>query len=160
VYWHAPSAQPVAVVFAGAVAAQLVAQFPQCRMSVLRFDSHPFDPTFCRSPLQSPYPASQVCWHTAVLHAGAEFTGRSSQFVPQFPQLATSPLVKVSQPLRLTFSLALQSLYPAVQLAMLQDPAAHAGVPFTLLHARPQPLQCAVLVFTFVSQPAATVQSP
>jgi hypothetical protein len=54
VYWHAPSAHPVAVVFAGAVAAQLVAQLPQCRMSVLRFDSQPLLPTFCRSPLQSP----------------------------------------------------------------------------------------------------------
>jgi hypothetical protein len=95
-----------------------------------------------------------------VLHAGAEFTGRSSQMVPQLPQLVTSLLVFVSQPLRLTFSLALQSLYPAVQLDMLHTPAAHAGVPFTLLHASPHPLQFAVLVFTFVSQPAAAVQSP
>jgi hypothetical protein len=47
-------------------------------------------------------------------------------------------LVLVSHPFRLEFSLVLQSLYPAVQLAMLHSPLVQLGVPFTVLQGKPQ----------------------
>jgi hypothetical protein len=79
--------------------------------------------------------------------------------VPQLPQLVRSASVCVSQPLRLVFSLALQSLYPALQLAMLHAPTLQAAVPLTELQAAAQPPQAAVLVLVFVSQPLAALPS-
>jgi hypothetical protein len=79
--------------------------------------------------------------------------------VAQVPQWLTSVLLLVSHPLRLVFSLALQSLNGAVQLLMLHAPAAHAGVPLALLQAAAQAPQAPVLVLVLVSQPLALFPS-
>ena len=63
-----------------------------------------------RSPLQSFHPVSQLCWQLLVLHDGAECAARSSHTTLHPPQLFTSLATFVSHPLRLTFSLALQSM--------------------------------------------------
>jgi hypothetical protein len=68
-----------------------------------------------------------------VVHTGAAFAQSFGQVMPQSPQLPTSLPVFVSQPLRLVFSLALQSLKPAAQ-TMLHWLPEHVGVPFTVLH--------------------------
>ena len=96
--------------------------------------SQPSDVGLPRSVLQSLQPVSHVCWQLPVAHAGAECAGRSSQTVPHVPQLLRSLAVFVSHPFRLAFSLALQSLYPGRQLAMLHALLEHDGVPFALLH--------------------------
>jgi len=77
---------------------------------------------------------SHVCWQLPVAHAGAECAGRSSHAFPHVPQLLRSAAVFVSQPFRLAFSFALQSVKPGRQLAMLHALLEHAGVPFALLH--------------------------
>jgi hypothetical protein len=77
----------------------------------------------------------------------------------QPPQLLTSLAVFVSHPLRLAFSLGLQSAKPAPHV-MLHWLALHAGVPFTVLHGKLHAAQCAGLLVRSVSQPTAVVQSP
>ena len=79
--------------------------------------------------------------------------------VVQLPQWFTSLAVCVSHPSRLEFSLALQSLHPALH-AMLHTLDAQLGVPFAALHGCPHPPQWLRLLSMFVSHPAAAVQSP
>jgi len=74
------------------------------------------------------------------------------QAASQPPQLLTSLLVGVSQPLRAMFSSAEQSSYPELQ-AMLQMPPEQAGAPLTVLHAASHPPQLAVSVLRLISQP-------
>jgi hypothetical protein len=141
---------------AGVLAAQLVPQVPQLAPSELRFVSQPLAPL----PSQLPQPALQACPQLLAAHVGAALVQSFGQVTPQPPQLFTSAVVLVSQPLRLTFSLALQSAKPALHTAMLQLLPEQAGVPFALLHGKLHAEQCAVLLVMLVSQPAAAVQSP
>jgi len=145
---------------AGAFAWHEYPHAPQSVTLVFVSVSHPSDPATFSSPLQSLQPPSHVCSQLPVLHTGAECAGTSSHPFPQVPQLLTSLPVAVSQPLRLAFSFALQSVKPGRQLAMLQALAVHDGVPFTLLHGKLHAAQCAVLVVSWVSHPGAPVQSP
>jgi hypothetical protein len=72
--------------------------------------------------------------------------------VPHPPQLAGLLLVSVSQPSRVEFSFALQSLQPMLH-AMLQVPLAQLAVPWLALHACPHPPQLPALVLRSTSQP-------
>jgi len=159
-YWQPPSEHPVATMCAGAFAAHEYPHAPQFNTLVFVSVSHPSDPATFSSPLQSLHPPSHVCSQLPVVHTGAECAGTSSHPFPHVPQLLTSLPVAVSQPFRLAFSFALQSVKPGRQLAMLHALAVHAGVPFTLLHGKLHAAQCASSVVRSVSQPAAPVQSP
>ena len=137
VNWQLLSAQAAAVMFAGAVfsvQSNGAPQPPQLCRSALVSDSQPSLPAFCRSPLQSLQPTSHACPQALLLQAGLEWFGRSSQIVPQPPQLFGSVPVFTSQPLRLTFSLALQSENPLLHAGMLHTPPAQAAVPLAVPH--------------------------
>ena len=151
VYWHAPSAQPVAVMFGGALAAQSLPQVPQLAELVLRFASQPLP----ASPSQSSKSASQTWPQTPALQLGAALFQSSGQLVAQLPQRLGSTSVWDSQPSRVAFSSGEQSLQPAAQLFMLHAPRAHVGAPLAVLHAAAQPPQLASSVYTLVSQPSA-----
>jgi len=152
-YSHVPKAQPVAVVLAGASAAQSMPQPPQLARSASVLVSQPSVAARFRSPLQSVHPESQVCSQAPRLHTGLELAARSSHTVPQPPQFDTSETKSVSQPSRLTFSSALQSPQPAKQ-AMLQLPPVQVGVPFAVLQASLHPPQLVQLAFRSASQPS------
>jgi hypothetical protein len=158
-YWQAPSEHPVAVMCAGAWSAHTYPHAPQLAALVLTSVSHPSVVPAFRSALQSFQPVSHVCWQLLALQIGAECAGRSSHTTLHPPQLSTSLAMFVSHPLRLVFSLALQSAYPALH-TMLHWLVAQVGVPFTVLHGKLHAPQCAVLVRRSVSHPAAAVQSP
>jgi hypothetical protein len=72
---------------------------------------------------------------------------------PHPPQLAASLLVSVSQPSRTTFSAALQSLQPPVQL-MVHCPPRQVGVPWLVLQGVPHAPQFASSVLVLVSHPS------
>jgi hypothetical protein len=78
------------------------------------------------------------------------FVLHASPHPPQFPVLVC---VFASQPSRAVFSV-LQFPYPALQLVMLQLPAAQAPTPLALLHELPHDSQFANDVLVFVSQPS------
>ena len=78
--------------------------------------------------------------------------------VPHPPQLAGLLLVSVSQPSRVAFSFALQSLQPTLH-AIEQVPAEQVAVPFELLHDSPHPPQFPALVFRSTSQPFSRLPS-
>jgi hypothetical protein len=117
--WHDPSEQPVAVMFAGVFAAHEYPQDPQFVALVLMSVSQPSVTPALRSLLQSFQPLSHVCWQLLALQIGLACAARSSHTTLHPPQLFTSLAVFVSQPLRLTFSFALQSAKPALHTAML-----------------------------------------
>jgi len=117
---------------------------PQCRGSLCRAASHPFEAL----PSQSPYPASQeLNAHVPVAQDSLAW-GRL-QSVPHAPQLV-SVFRPVSQP---SVATPLQLPHPASQEATAHDELTHAGVPFgavhTTLHA-PQFIRSFVVL---VSQP-------
>jgi hypothetical protein len=134
-------------------------QDPQLVALVLTSVSQPSVVSAFTSALQSFHPESQRCWQLLVAHTGLECAARSSHATLQPPQLSTSLAVFVSHPLRLVFSLALQSMKPALHV-MLHWLAVHDGVPFTVLHGKLHAAQCSALVVRSVSQPATVVQSP
>jgi hypothetical protein len=72
--------------------------------------------------------------------------------VPHPPQLAGLLLVSVSQPSRVEFSFALQSLHPMLQ-ATAHAAATQLAVPWLALHASPHPPQLPALVLRSTSQP-------
>jgi hypothetical protein len=76
------------------------------------------------------------------------------QPVPQVPQFV-SVFSEASQPLA---GLLSQLPKPALQ-EIAQLPPEQLAVPFTVLHALPQPPQCRTLLVTFVSQPFAALPS-
>ena len=155
-YWHAPSEHPPEVMFGGAPAAQSFPHAPQFASSVASSASQPLP----GSASQLSKPASQVWSHAPLVHAGAALVQSSGHTVTQSPQALMSASVLVSQPSRLAFSSALQSLKPAEQPLMLQLPLAQFGVPLLVPHAALQPPQWSSSVFRFVSHPASPVQSP
>ena len=69
------------------------------------------------------------------------------------PQVAGLLLVSVSQPSRVTFSFALQSLHPTLH-AMVQAPATQLPVPWLPLQAWLHAPQCAAVVLRSTSQPS------
>jgi hypothetical protein len=102
------------------------AQAPQFASSVLVLVSHPSaDP-----PEQLPQPGSHVVMLQVVpLHPPLALANTWLQLFPQAPQFRSLLKTLVSQPLRLTFSSAEQSAYPALQLSMLHCPAPQFGMP-------------------------------
>jgi hypothetical protein len=72
--------------------------------------------------------------------------------VPHPPQLDGLLLVSVSQPSRVTFSFALQSLYPRSH-AIVQAASTQVAVPWVMLQAALHAPQCAAVVVRFTSQP-------
>ena len=123
---------------------------PQFRLSFALLISQPSRLVF--SVLQFSQPPSQlVMLHCPPVQLATPWFALHGVVHP--PQVAVLLPVFVSQPSRLTFSFALQSLYPTLH-AMLHAPAAQLGVPFALPHAALHPPQCAVLVPRFTSQPS------
>jgi len=118
---------------------------------VLSLVSQPLPPP----PSQSPKPGSQVWSQAPATQTGVALFQSSGQLVKQSPQRVTSVSVLVSQPLRLTFSSALQLLHPGSQLSMLQVPLLHAEVAWFVLQAALQPPQWSRLTSVAVSHPSA-----
>ena len=76
--------------------------------------------------------------------------------MPQAPQLLGSTTTWTSQP---SAGWPLQSAYPALQPAILQLPAEHAGVALAKRQVLPQTPQLLTLVLRLVSQPSAALLS-
>jgi hypothetical protein len=129
--WQLPVLQyPTA--FGNAVV-QLFPQLPQFVLSAFRFVSQPSRVVFSfGATLQSPYPLLHAMLHCAPMQLGVPWFELHA--VPHPPQLAGLLLVSVSQPSRVTFSFALQSLHPMLH-AIVHAPATQLPVPFAPLHA-------------------------
>jgi hypothetical protein len=155
VYWHAPSAQLVATMCAGAVAAQSNAapHPPQLLRSVFVFVSHP------AAAVQSPYPDRHAYWQLELTQPVTLMFGGSvaAQLVLHPPQFAGSLVVFTSQPV---VSFTSQSAYPAVHVPMSHAPDAHSPAAFAyrVVQSFPQ-LPQFVAVVMLVSQPFTAVQS-
>jgi len=132
---------------------QAIPQPPQWASEPLVSVSHPVTAL----PSQSPQPALQSSEHAPLVQRGEPFC--DGHTLLHAPQLLTSPAMLVSQPLEVTRS---QSWYPALQAAMTQLPALHAGIALGSEHALPQPPQLAVLESSATSQPSEglRLQSP
>jgi hypothetical protein len=77
--------------------------------------------------------------------------GGAVQGVLQPPQFNGSAVVGVSQP---SLTTPLQFAKPELQLAMVQAPDEHAGVPLGAVHTLPHAPQLATEVSRFASQPS------
>jgi hypothetical protein len=125
-------------------------QAPQLFAFVVRSVSQPS----ATWPLQSPAPGAQLAMpHTPPVQLGVP--PDVEHLFPQPLQLFTLVAVLTSQPLA---ALASQSANPVVHW-MEHWPPEQLGVPFTVLHACPQPPQFCALVFRLTSQPLAAVPS-
>ena len=127
-------------------------QFPQLETLVAVLISQPFEYTlsqFLKPALQDAtvqVPLTQPAVPLATAHRW-----------PQAPQLPMSVLVLISHPLATTLS---QFAQPALQLAMVQEPFTHAGVPLTMFaQTFPQAPQLETLVSRLISQPFAELLS-
>ena len=139
---HCPAVQ-LAVPF---VALQAVLQVPQFAALVLVLTSQPLAALLS----QFAYPALQAIPHCPPLQLAVPFVPLHA--VPQVPQFVALVVVFVSQPLD-----RVPSQFPCPPLHTIPHaPATQVAVPFVLLHTVPQPLQFAVSVFRFTSQPSDT----
>jgi hypothetical protein len=104
-------------------------------------------------PSQLPQPATHTGWQA--LDAQLVVPWAFVQFVPQVPQFAVVLVRFTSQPVD-----ANPSQLPKPELHEMEHvPLPQDAVPFVLLHAWPQPPQCATVVFVFVSQPFTALPS-
>ena len=110
---------------AGAWSAHTYPQAPQ----FVRLDCPSVSQPSVAAPSQSRYPVLHATPHTPAVQVRVAFTPAAGQTFEQPPQRFTSVLVSVSQPSRLTFSLALQSFHVVGQL-MLHALPLHVAVPW------------------------------
>jgi hypothetical protein len=126
VYWHAPSEHPVAVMFAGATAAQSVLHPPQWATSLPVLTSQPLP----WLPSQFAKPELHAYWQVLLAQPVAfMFVGAlAAQLVPHPPQFDTSVAVLTSQPVSGFVSQSFHPLWqPPIWHALdTQDPPACA----------------------------------
>ena len=131
-------------------AAQTVPQAPQLLAVFVRFTSQPLP----GAPSQSPRPGAQLEMpQLPFTQFGVPPTAEHTLL--QVPQLFTSELLAISQPL---LSWASQLRKPALQL-IPHIPLVQVAVPFWSLQTVPQAPQCSVEEFRFVSQPFEAMPS-
>ncbi len=122
-----------------------VVHSPQCAGSVALNTSQPS----AASPLQSAYPARQVCVQTLFEHAIVAFA-RDGQAAPHPPQCAPDVRRSVSQPFA---GLLSQSPKFGLQVPIAQIPAAHTAVAFANAQIVPHPPQFVGSLVIAVSHP-------
>jgi hypothetical protein len=128
---------------------QTVAQLPQWPESFLRSASQPL----VTSPSQLAYPVRHVIPQAPAAHVAVPCA--VLQVFTQVPQCNGSVLRLDSHPVP---ALPSQSPKPPPQV-IPHTPATQVAVPLVALHAFPQALQLAGLIFRSISQPLATLPS-
>jgi hypothetical protein len=139
---------PLAQMWPLLLAAQLVPHAPQFDASVLVLISQP---SICLLLLQSAKPVVHAPpWQLPARHERVMFC--VEHVVPHAPQLSTSVLVLISQPL--VCLLLSQSAKPVLQTPAEQLELLHARVMFCVEQTMPQPPHASALLVVFVSQPS------